>query len=344
MKILWNISSHGWGHAARQRELIRVYKLSHPDTHITIASDVPKWFWEGSDIRTVMKGSSSPIVIEKDGDIDLSRTREHFLNFISNRSEYLKSEKIRQLLIKPDLVISDIDPLPIKAAETNSIPAFAIGNFTWDWIMRELFPDLKTEAALVSRMYLHGRYLKLPMSPNDSPFHSTTEVPLLRGGPSGNPEAVKHLLPGGKTCLLALRELPGERTLAIPEGYTAVSCLPVPIHPTCCNITPKQLISVGATFADIVSACDVVISKPGYGIISQILTMGKKAVLLTGRNFPEEKYLLTPLLEERGIKLVPINSKTSLDTAVSTLAELSMPVSIQSYGAETITSLISTIC
>ena len=343
MKILWNISSHGWGHAARQRELIRVFKLKYPNTFVMVASDVPEWFWKRSDVDSVLKGSPSPIVVEKRGDIDLKATRAHLLNFILNSDRFLKAEVERQQLLKADLVISDIDPLPVLAAEVNDIPALGISNFTWDWIMSELLPDLKNEIKLITKMYKHGTYLKLPMGPDHTPFNKTIDVPILRGGPPGKAERVRNLLPGGKVCLIALREIPPAITLSVPENFTALSSLPSKIHPVCHNITPKELTAAGATFADLIAASDVIVSKPGYGIISQIITMGKKAVLFTGRKFPEEKYLLTSLQERAGIKLIPINSSNSLQSSIRNLSDPQGSFSMDSCDESTITDLIYSI-
>lgn len=44
----------------------------------------------------------------------------------------------------------------------------------------------------------------------------------------------------------------------------------------------------GSPFGETVEAADVVMTKPGYGIVSQILSMGKRTVLTTGEGFPEE--------------------------------------------------------
>ncbi|MCK5840679.1 MAG: hypothetical protein KAH31_00815, partial [Candidatus Sabulitectum sp.] len=256
-------------------------------------------------------------------------------------SSYLRTEVARQLLLKPDLVISDIDPLPVKAAGVNSIPALGIGNFTWDWIIKEMFPDMRAEAALVADMYHHGTYLKLPMSPDHSPFRSTVNIPLLRGGPPGNPDKVRDLLPAGNICLVALREIPRGVELSVPDYFTAVSCLPEPIHRICQNITPSELADAGATFADLVAACDVLLTKPGYGIISQILTMGKKAVLLTGRKFPEEKYLLDTLENRYGISLINTNSSSAANLEITKLEKLKDKPSAISSRAEAIVQIVA---
>lgn len=116
MIILWHISSHGWGHAARQRELIRVYRKRHPDTRIIVASNVPKWFWKYSQIDEIYRGSPSPVAIETHSDIDTEATRVNLSAFLGSHSALLNREIAFQDEIEPDIVITDIDPLPVAAA------------------------------------------------------------------------------------------------------------------------------------------------------------------------------------------------------------------------------------
>jgi len=265
MKILWYVSSHGWGHAARQRELIRIYKQKHPDTIITVASDVPKWFWDNTEINSIISGVVSPIVKEKDDDIDLEATRQHFQSFIGQSSTLLKKEVSRQNTFKPDLVITDIDPLPVKAANLNHIPALGISNFTWDWILKEMFPDMLMEASAITEMYSSGTFLKLPLSPNYSPFKTTIEAPLLRGGKIGIPAKAKGLLPSGKICLLALRQKIKGMKLRLPEGYIAVSCLPEPTHQNCFNITPSELSEIQKAVIELSSVEEEIPKKKHLG-------------------------------------------------------------------------------
>ncbi len=332
MKILWYVSSHGWGHAARQRELIRIYKLSYPETKIIVSSDVPDWFWNKSDLTDLIKGSPSPIVKEKDGDIDVSASRSNFLDFLEKSKKYLDLEISRQILLEPDIIISDIDPLPFKAAEVNHVPAIGISNFTWDWIMKKLFPDLSHQVEQITDMYSSGSFLKLPLSPDYSPFKSTVNAPLLLGGQTGHPEKAKQLLPSGKLCLIALREKIIGMKLNLPDGYCAVSCLPEPTHENCFNVTPAELNNKGVTFSDLVAACNILITKPGYGIVSQILTTGKKAILLTGRKFPEEKFLLPPLIHRENVILLDMKKHSLISDAVAELASFHEDIPSQKYS------------
>jgi hypothetical protein len=340
MRILWHISSHGWGHGARQRELIRHLRLTQPGVHITVASDIPRWFWRSSAVDAFVQGSPSPVIIEKNGDIDYGATRRHFLDFTGSIGELLKREAAAQAALKPDLVITDIDPLPVKAAEINRIPAFGISNFTWDRVMGEMFSDLGEQSAPITGMYSHGVYLKLPMGPDHSPFHSTVNVPLLRAGPPGNPEIVKHLLPRGKICLVALRELPCGISFQMPYGFTAVSSLPEPLCTNCMNITPEKLAEDEADFADLLAASDVVVSKPGYGIVSQILAMGKRAVLFTGRKFPDEEFLLPPLVTRSGTAVIESSPDASIACEIERISEMPCSAPIICTGTESVIQIL----
>lgn len=338
MKILWHISSHGWGHAARQRELISVYRQKHPDTSITVASNVPRWFWKDSGIDDIRRGSPSPVAIETHGDIDNEATLANLSDFLVSRSPLLSEEIAFQDEIKPDIVITDIDPLPVAAASERSIPALGIGNFTWDWIMAELFPDIREDILRIGEMYSWGTYLRLPMGPRTSPFHETVDIPLLRSGSDGNSEKARSVLPEGKICLVALRELPSTETIKKPDEFILISSAPEPISEGILNISPERLSSMGITFSDLMAAADVVISKSGYGIVSQILALGKPCVLMRRGSFPEEPYLLEPMYGRIATEILDQADLHLLPEAVMNVSKDPVPSQVDGNGADFIVS------
>lgn len=316
MRILWYVSSHGWGHAARQRELIRVYSGKNSRARIHVCSNVPDWFWKGTLISNLLSGSPAPAIHEDGWHLDLAKTEKSLKNYLETLDENLESEIGFQERQKPDLVISDIDPLPLAAASSLGTRTLAVGNFTWDWIFGGLFPSMERAAKVLKRLYRDAVYLKLPLGPDHSPCRKTVKVPLLRAGGNGSGSIPEDLQVPGRRCLLALRSLPGGIGKELPNKCRAFSSLPVPPGDGVQNILPEALLERGLSFSDLVASADVVVSKAGYGIISQILAMGKRCVIYTGRGFPEEPCLLEPLENRPSTRILSINEKGGLATAV----------------------------
>ena len=120
----------------------------------------------------------------------------------------------------------------------------------------------------------------------------------------------------------------------LPKGCTAFSSLPNPLSRRIVNITPKVLLQRDLAFADLMAACDVVVSKAGYGIVSQILSMGKPCVIFAGRGFPEEPFLVEPLRKRPSTKVLPADETEDLSAAVEGVLSGSEPEKVEADGCE----------
>jgi len=291
LRVLISVSNHGWGHAARQRELVRLLSSSVQGLEIHVASGAPPWFWHGSPLAGLHPPTSSPLPVDAGGDVDLGLTETALLSFTNGMRNSLELERVRIHLLSPDLLLSDVDPLPVLACSDLGIPAFVLGNFTWDWIHANLFPGRSSECSRISEAYSRATYLRLPMGPGYSPCVSTTEMPLLPGGPPGDARRARIITGDRPYTLLAFREVPmggipctkGEFTVASMETNLLGAELCVPY---------RDMLSAGVSFSDLVAGADRVICKAGYGILSQLLAEGRDAVVLSGRRFPEEPFLI----------------------------------------------------
>lgn len=256
-----------------------------------MASGAPPWFWHGSPVTMLHPPAFSPLPVYSGGDVDLSLTENSLLSFTNNVQRNLEIERARIGLLSPDMLISDVDPLPVLACSDLGIPAFVLGNFTWDWIHANLFPGRSSECSLISEAYSQATYLHLPMGPGYSPCTNTVEMPLLPRGPPGDAGRARNLTGSRPYTLLAFRELPlggipdtiGEFTVASMESN-------LPGAELC--ISYQDMLNAGVSFSDLVAGADKVICKAGYGILSQLLAEGRDAVVLCGRRFPEEPFLL----------------------------------------------------
>ena len=96
---------------------------------------------------------------------DLDKTLEqldHFLPFSQMQLEKLAEDLIHR---KTDVVLADISPLGIAAANQANLPSFLVENFTWDWIYSAYN---KEERFLPVIEYLNHIYKK-------ATFHIQTE-------------------------------------------------------------------------------------------------------------------------------------------------------------------------
>lgn len=267
-----------------------------PTLRIDLVTRVPGWFWEGCPVSSLIPEKAGPCPVETGGTTDPGLSRNVLKEFTANRSGILEREILRMRELRPDAVISDIDPIPFEAAFRLGIPSFGIASFTWDWIFREMFPDMKAECDLLQQLYGSGTYLRLPLGPPASPFRETIDVPLVPGGEPGDSGKARRITGSGKLCLVALRD-PARVHLNMKDhgDWKLVSSLPDNPFRLKHNITPGRMRENGITFSDLVAAADVVLMKPGYGMVSSVLTQGSRAIVLGRDDFPETPFLVKSL-------------------------------------------------
>jgi hypothetical protein len=229
--------------------------------------------------------------VDVNGDVDLTLTRQVLRDFHRESPRALESETGFVRRISPDLLVADADPLAVMAGASLGIPSFILSNFTWDWIHRSLFPELDSEWRFLESAYSGGKYLRLPLGPEHSPCGESLEMPLLPAGPPGNPDRGLALSGGRRYALLAFRE-PPSGGMPYTRGMFTVAALPENTLGADLCITPAQIRRAGASFADLIAGASLVFCKPGYGILSQLLADRLDAVILGGRRFPEEPYLM----------------------------------------------------
>lgn len=279
-----------------------------------MASGAPSWFWHGSPLTGLHPPACSPLPVDSCGDVDLDLTERSLVSFSNGLRRSLERELARIGLLRPDIVVSDVDPVPVKACAELGIPAFVLGNFTWDWIHASLFPGRTAECSMISAAYSGATYLRLPMGPDYSPCRNTIEMPLLPGGPPGDAGRARAITGDRPYTLLAFREVPkggvpgtgGEFTVAAMDENMLGAELCIPF---------EAMLGLGVSFADLVAGAGKVICKAGYGMLSQLLAEGREGVVLSGRRFPEEPFLLRGWDDLRGKNLSKTDVRREFLTA-----------------------------
>ncbi len=311
------ISGHGFGHASRAIEVIHAVMRRAPRTRVAIRTSVQRWLFD-----LTLDAPAEFHEIECDTGVtqldslrlDAGATVDRAAAFYATWGDLVPREAAFLREAQADVVVADIPPLACAAAHAAGIPAVALGNFTWDWIYEgyvEHGEDEPPFLATIRDAYRAATHtLRLPMWGGFAAMDPAriTDIPLVArhaGHPSAETRAalgLPHDLPlvllsfggyGIEGFSLDRLSLPGFGVVTTgqignrePRDDTKARVF---------RIDERHLYGAGFRYEDLVAACDVVVSKPGYGIIAECAANGA-ALLYTSRGrFAEYDVLVASL-------------------------------------------------
>ena len=282
MQVVFYISGHGFGHASRDIELIRAMCARHADARIVVRTAAPDRLFApiaGAAVDVQPVEADTGLVQIDSLQLDENESARRAARFYADFDRRVAEEAELVDRVKADVVVGDIPPLAFAAAARAGMPSVAVGNFTWDWIygaypaFARLAPDVipairraYASATLALRLPLHGGFEPMAAVTRDIPFiarRSTRDAADTRRalGITGDRLAVLPSF-GAYGANLPLERLRSSDRFALIE--------PVPDPPP------------GWLYQDLVAAADVVVSKPGYGIVSECVA-NDTALLYTSR-------------------------------------------------------------
>ena len=306
------VSGHGFGHTTRTIEVLSRLAAIVPDLHLDIRTTAPRELFEYGlnptfsyesvtlDAGVVQADSLSP---------DPTATLERYASIARNKAALVADEVRRLRDREPVLIVADIPAIAFDIAAALAVPGVAVANFSWDWIYEDYvsdLPEFRWVLADLRASYAQADLLlRLPMSAEMPAFPQVEDVPLIaRRATVGRSEARDRLglLRSRPLVLLTfgglgldlsdLPELPSpEMTYVLPGadrepplGYTAIS--------------DRRLREAGLRFPDLVGAADVVVTKPGYGIVAECVA-NRTAIVFTSRGRFAEYPVLVEYLQHR---------------------------------------------
>jgi L-arabinokinase len=330
--IVFYISGHGFGHATRDIEVIRILQDLAPDLPILVSTQVPRWLFERSlDSSVTLRNAQCDTgliqtdSLRADEGASIRRASEFYGAFddlVARETTFLRG-------IGASLVVGDIPPLAFAAAAGAGIASVGIGNFTWDWIY-EGFPEHITahpalvptirqayaQAATVLRLPLHGGFAGLD--------HVIRDIPLIaRRSAHTRSECRRALdLPDGTLLLLSFggyglrglnpgtpERLPGCTLVITNDASGSDLWQDRPsrdrMSRNVAQVSESDLRRLGYRYEDLVRAVDIVVTKPGYGIVSECIA-NDTALLYTSRGrFAEYDVLVEGMQRYTRSRFIP---------------------------------------
>ena len=317
-RIVFYVSGHGFGHTSREIAVIHAVLDARPDAEIVVKTSAPLRLFE----RT-LRGRCELVELQCDAgmlqidslNLDAEESIRLAVEFQTRLPALAAVEAAHLRRTGVRVVVGDIPPLAFAAAKAAGIPSIAIGNFTWDWI----YESYRSEPAIALARDIRrinqsaAIVLRLPMAAGFEGLESVTrDIPFVARHSRRTHDDVRQALglpprARGKPLLLmsfggyglarlnapALARLMTDYTIAttdVPAKDNAIKPAPGLLY-----ISEQRVYDSGLRYEDLVRGADVVVTKPGYGIISEAIANGA-ALLYTSRgHFAEYDVLVNEM-------------------------------------------------
>jgi len=307
--VFFYISGHGFGHAVRQIEIINTLQDLAPELNVVVRTSAPEWLFSRTVRRacTRLPGETDTGVVQIDSlRPDPHQTIVRAAAFHDTLPRRIDEEVATLRRYGADFVVSDAPPLACAAGRAAGIKSVLCANFTWDWIYADYIADYPPASPLLSsvqeayacasaawRMPMHGGFetiapiIDIPFVSRHarSPRADTRRILRL---PAGQPLALVSF--GG----FGLRDLPLETLDCLPHWGIVLTTttdpprLPVGVH----AVSEAEMYEAGLRYEDLVRAVDLVVTKPGYGIVSDCVANDTALVYTSRGRFPEYEVMV----------------------------------------------------
>ena len=323
--IIFYISGHGFGHSSRMAVVINELLRREPERKIIIKTSAPEWFFREQITGPI---TFSPLecdigVIQSDSlNLDPPASLKAYADFLSNRKPVIEAELQFIREINPGLIIGDIPPLAFAVAQAAGIPSLAIGNFCWDWIYEpyiESYPEYRYIIPTIRDDYGKADLLlRLPFSGDMDAFPLIRDIHLIARRSHRSPGEVRDLLGLPKDIPMIILSFGGfwlgedyYRKLSKIDDCIWLASERVAFNlPSIRNVDREELHKLKLGYPDLVSAADVVVTKPGYGILSECIANRTKMLYTSRGKFREypilvegvEKHLPSAFISQEKLK------------------------------------------
>lgn len=320
MKHLFvDISSHGLGHLAQTAPILNALGASRP-LRLTIRSGLTQAQLARRiqlPFAHIHAASDFGFVMHDAINVDLEASAERYRAAYADWPQRIKDEAALLLQLEPDLILSNVSPLPLAGAATASLPAFAMSSLNWADLFRHYYGTqtwaMPIHAAMQSAYASAARFLRLSPGMPMTLLKNMTVIGPVSGYKRTSPvrsraDVAERLgLPLDKRWLLVAM---GGIAHRLPvEGWPELAGVQL-LVPADWKVDQRTDISpysdAALPFVELFPAVDAVLCKPGYGTFVEAACCGIPILYLPRPDWPEADYLAEWVQQHgRALELAP---------------------------------------
>ena len=301
MNIAVYISGHGFGHLAQLAPVLNRLHVRRPDCSFLIRCALPQ-----AELRARLafdfKLDQSPVdvgvvqksAIEEDRDASIRQMR----TWVEQMDQHVEREIENLCRFHVSMILSDISPLAFPAAKALNVPAIGLATLDWHTIYAQWLDADDPVMNVLDQAYGACDLLLTPPMAMEMPvFPRQREIGLI----ASHPSQIKNPVAGElRKKVLVLFGGCGDpafdmQALAAMDDWLF-------LIPDAASDAPDNVKSIhfdaGLRAVDLMAFVDVVVCKPGYGILSECWVTGKPIAWVERPDFPEFP-MLKRWLDER---------------------------------------------
>jgi L-arabinokinase len=353
--LCYYVTGHGFGHAVRTTQIL---KALPPELPLIVKTTAPERLFReelpGREFEVVAAEydcgclqSDSVSVLKRETLTRYAEIAKHNRDHLADETAFLRERGVK-------CVASDIPSFPLYAAREVGVPSAAVGNFTWHGIYAE-YAETGDDHALLAQMaqeYAAATVgfvtpLSLPAMPDL--FPNTERVPLVARRGSSIRDILTEVLDIPVDKHLALLYLGGwglEIDWPALERCTDWVFLldrPLPAAPANARAFDPGVLR----YADVAASVDAVVSKAGYGTVTECIANSVPLVYLPRTGFAEHDALVSGMNRwGGGIEIAETafhagDWASALNTALTVRPD---PNAFSTSGAEVIAERLTEMC
>ena len=301
------VTAHGFGHLAQLSPIVNELVGRAPGLRITLQGAVSAAFAaECLPTGFVHHQVALDVGMPMDNPLDTrwAEAVEAYTRFCAQHDDHLVRQ--REMLQKdiPDLVLSDVPWLPLVAARELGVPAVGLSSLNWLDILRDgplghLLPASVIEDLASGYQSADCFIRPTPAMPMSWLNNGVNVGPVARQGRARSGE-IRASLGLSSDCKLVIYQLGGIGGGVMQAGIPVIPGAHWLLPSGCRGRRDCSAISdLGLPFIDVLASSDLLLTKPGYGSVTEAACQGVPVLYVARHDWPEEPFLLDWLRQQQ---------------------------------------------
>ncbi|TGA99968.1 hypothetical protein E4665_03190 [Sporolactobacillus shoreae] len=300
--IAFYISDYGYGHAARSVAIIRALCkrkksaikviVCHSYALEFVARSLNNQIHSGQVVLRRVRNDPGYIMKPFSLEPDKERLKSTYLEFVGRFPQSVR-EEIRFLRENPiDLVIGDIPPVPFMAASEAGVLSLGISNFTW----HTAYEHMLEERRLLEESYQRMDYFFALAGNNERRWGKKGNLSFgffARGSQADEVKRIRAAVgasSGIRIVFFGLGMNMATKDLAALNIWRSPNC--VFLVSSNLDIEGENIFHIPDDYTEsqnYIAASDLVITKPGWGIVSEAVSFRKALILIVRNEMQEDR-------------------------------------------------------